>query len=683
MERPNFFGLFRQVTVMATATLLKKLLRSIPLGRKADPAVRAAVAADDPAAFQNAFLAVITKPMKRLRKHLRYTALLASWSVDAVDLSGRERELAASLDELPSRSEKQSHAKVKVKGRKSRQTKVLSKYDEVIANWLVEVGAAPGPWETIAIAEILLRDGSSLSPENFTQALAVLADAALRESSGGLFDSPTATEENDAIRQIIQQGESPWICSLLLGPLGGVQTLAKSATESLRKVLLECTDTQGLVHGSLLSRLPEWLAPLTRCTIWADAFHEPLWSNDSAERLTLVTERAALLMLPTLHHRTAAAPDKFEPSLADVLELLIPASCSTQEKRLAKLINGCRQPPGEVTRPKKLKKTKTDDDAGVVDLPTGQSAKLDSSDAAKKQKKEANRELIEKKPKPEVSWQSDPGCLAILRSSFDADADVLTLEWHSNSPQVLVAAAGVPVLSGTWNWSVQLDDEVLPSPTAWKCSCWFLDPETVFVELEAEGAADVKQVRQLLLAPCDRFAMMTDSVTSNDPERKVRLVTSVPLVEGTSCTSDAVTRELTLSVGPRTVRTFPLWLEDDRIQHTLGSYREHDGQLELAGIGKGGVTLPLALDWHPKRIDQPADWTRLTVTESRRTAGSNEASGFRIRIGDHQVLVYRSLLRPVISRAVLGLHTWDESVYGRVPSKGGLLQPLVEVEYPE
>ena len=211
MERLNFFGLFRQVTVMATATLLKKLLRSIPLGRKADPALRAAVAADDPAAFQNAFLAVLAKPMKRLRKQLRHTSLLASWSVDAVDLSGRERELAAALDDMSPHSTKQSRATVKIKGKKRKQAKVPSKYDEVITNWLVEVGIAPGPWETIAVAEILFREGAALSSENFTQALAVLADAALRESSGGLFDSPTATEENDTIRQIIQQGESPWI----------------------------------------------------------------------------------------------------------------------------------------------------------------------------------------------------------------------------------------------------------------------------------------------------------------------------------------------------------------------------------------------------------------------------------------------------------------------------------------
>lgn len=670
---------------MATATLLKKLLHSIPLGRKADPDLKAAVAADDLAAFQKAFLSVIAKPVKRLRKQLRKSSLLAAWSIDAVDLSGRERELAASLEDLASHGAKKTKSKGKGKEKNSKSSKSTSKYDEVIANWLVEVGAAPGPWESIAIAEILLREGQSLSPENFTQALAVIADAALHETSGGLFDTPTATEENNSIRQMIQQGETPWVCSLLLSPLGGTQTLAKSATESLRKVLLECADEDGLVHGSLINRLTDWLAPLTRCSIWAEAFQELLWKTESTERLTLVTERAALLLMPTAHHPVGDAPANIRPPLAEILEFLIPLSGSTHEKSLNKLIKECRKPAGEVPRPKKLKRVKEEDDADEATTP----AKSSKTEAAgtKKSKKDANRKAVEAeaKSKPEVSWQSDSSCIAIMRSGANADADILTLEWHSSDVQLMVAAAGVPILSGTWNWSVQLDDEILPAPASWKCSCWFLDPETIFVELEAESdeSVAVKQVRQLLLAPFDCFAMMTDSVTSKDPERKVQLITSVPLVDGAKCSPCDVTRELRLSAGPRTVRSFPLWLEDDRIQHSLGSYREHDGHLEMAGVGHGGVTLPLALDWHPKRDDVPADWARLTVTENRRTVGGHEASGFRIRVGEHQVQVYRSLMTPVISRAVLGLHTWDESVYGRVPAKGGLLQPLVEVEYPE
>ena len=46
---------------MASAALLKKRLHSIPLGRKTDPALRAAVTADDPTAFQAAFLAALAK----------------------------------------------------------------------------------------------------------------------------------------------------------------------------------------------------------------------------------------------------------------------------------------------------------------------------------------------------------------------------------------------------------------------------------------------------------------------------------------------------------------------------------------------------------------------------------------------------------------------------------------------
>ena len=113
---------------MATTTLLKKLLHSIPLGRKADPELKAAVAADDPAAFQEAFLAVLAKPVKRIRKQFGNSSLLASWSIDAVDLSGRERELAASLEDLSSRAGRQltaTHKQKQNSGRKSKQGEEL------------------------------------------------------------------------------------------------------------------------------------------------------------------------------------------------------------------------------------------------------------------------------------------------------------------------------------------------------------------------------------------------------------------------------------------------------------------------------------------------------------------------------------------------------------------------------
>jgi hypothetical protein len=177
--------------------------------------------------------------------------------------------------------------------------------------------------------------------------------------------------------------------------------------------------------------------------------------------------------------------------------------------------------------------------------------------------------------------------------------------------------------------------------------------------------------------------MLTDSLTSGGPEPRLQLTTAIPFAEATASEPDPVTRELRLTRGPAHVRTIPAWLEDDRVQHTFGQCQAHDGQLECSAVGAGGVTLPLVLDWHPKRTSSPADWTRLTVTEARRCNGAHEAAGFRIRIGSFQLLVYRSLIAGRDSRAVLGLHTWDETVYTRVPGRDCAMEALVSVETPE
>lgn len=649
---------------MATTTSRsKKALRFFPVSRRMSADLRKAIQADDVEAFQAAWLEDLSRPLKHLRKELKGSPLLALWSESTIELSGRERELAASLDEMDAT---RKSTKEQRKGKKRREE---SPYEEILANWLIESAGFPGPWETIAIAEILLREGHRLSAERFTATLSVLADSMLRESIGGLFEgSETVTGSDDSIRQMIQLGESQWLASLLLSPLHAGTSLQKTAVAALEKVLLESTDADGLVHGSLLRQLPDWLAPLARCSYWARAFDQPLWNDTCQHRISCVAERAAMMVLPVAQcHGDEDTPQVSAPSLARILEFLVPLTASEWQTRLQKLLKECAKPASEsVSRPKKLKKKKSEE-----------VAEEEVKEASKKSAKPEKKRLV-------TSWESDTSCVAILRSAPDADADVATLEWHSSNAQIMLAAAGVPILSGHWDWLVQVNDETIPNPSTWKCSCWFLDPETVFVELEGEDSAPVKRVRQLLLAPQDRFAILTDSVTVKEgSEEKVTLSASIPLAPGAICAADSVTRELSVIAGPRTVRTFPVWMEDDRIQHTLGSYREQDGRLELAATGKGGVTMPLAMDWHPKRQESPADWARLTVTESRQINGSHEATGHRIRIGDHQVLIYRSLITPKNSRAVLGLHTWDESVYCRVPSRPGPLEPLVEVESPE
>ena len=153
----------------ATTAKSKKNLRSFSGSRRMSAPLRKAITTDDVVAFRDAFLEDLARPLKRLRKKLKSSTLLALWSEGAIELSGRERELAASLDEIS------SHQLKTREGKKKRSSKDETPYEEVVANWLVESSAVPGPWETIALAEILLREGSRLSAERFVATLSVLA----------------------------------------------------------------------------------------------------------------------------------------------------------------------------------------------------------------------------------------------------------------------------------------------------------------------------------------------------------------------------------------------------------------------------------------------------------------------------------------------------------------------------
>ena len=643
---------------MASATLRpKRLARFFPLGRKASPVLREAITADDAAAFQDAWLEALAKPLKRLKRNLP-DKLLAMWSADSVELNGRERELAASLDQLFETSSGSRRKRSATSKKRRRQGSV---WEELLRNWQVDSSLAPGPWELLTISEILLREGSRLPGDLFASTLSLISEATLQERIGGLFESSELVSGTDtAERQLLQNGEVPWLCSLILSPFSGATALQKSAMDTLQKLLMESSDSEGIVQGNLIGNLNAWLAPLARCSFWSDIFEQPLWEGDAADRMTRIVERAALLILPPVHQESTPQPADDLPPLSEVIEFVLPSLNSPHQKALTKLLQDSRRLPKSVSRPKKLKKK--------------EAASSESRDTEKKPKR-ADR--------LQTSWQSDSSCVAILRSGTEADADLVTMNWHSQDVHLLLSAAGVPVFQGDWSWQVSVDDEVQADPSTWKCSCWFLDPETVFVELEGEDSALVKRVRQVMLAPRERFVILADSATCRDPNRRVTLRTKLPLSPGTICSHDPVTREVVLNTGPRTVRSFPLWMSDDRIQHDLGSYQDTNDALELTAVGAGGVTLPLALDWHPKRTDEPADWSRLTVTEVRRVNGSHEASGHRIRIGNHQVLIYRSLMPGASSRAVLGLHTWDESVYTRLSTVGRPMQPLVEVESPE
>ena len=656
--------------IMSTATSAK-LSRSLPLSRSADPKLRDALAAARYGIFRRIWLKNILKPRRRMLRRLPAKSWLVLWSASSADLSERERTLAAELENISP----------KPRATKKRR-RSPSQLEQALTAWHASVTARPAPWESLAVAEVLVRAGEQLEADTFVNCLTVIARAVSRPPSADHYDSPDAATFPDPL-----ECELAWVLGLMLSPVSGSAKLQRSGSAALQQLLRSCTNRQGLPLACVIPQLPAILCTLARSTAWSRIFQQPLW-NDYESHLQQLVEASTLLLAPpqpTDHGAPAdtSCPPQPDNFILPALRQLLEDDAGEHHSRFHKLLRKIHRPVTSIRPPKRYKPPKeaAPDTESTPD--TDAAANTANNSAAESSTNESSDVSSAPAPITNASWQSDDGRIAVLRSSARADADLVIVDWHSETVHLQVYAAGVAIFSGPWHWSARINDEPAAAPAAWKCSCWFDDPECVFLELEADCGNGLQGVRQLLLATHERCLMLTDSVTAGNPEPRLQLTTALPFSEGSSIEPDPVTRELLLTRGPAKVRFVPAWLDDDRIRHTFGHCQAHDGQLESTAPGTGGVTLPLLLDWHPGRISEPADWSKLTVTEARRYTGMHEAAGFRIRSGSFQLLIYRSLIQGRDSRAVMGLHTWDESVYTRVPGRQTPMEPLVSVETPE
>jgi hypothetical protein len=110
-----------------------------------------------------------------------------------------------------------------------------------------------------------------------------------------------------------------------------------------------------------------------------------------------------------------------------------------------------------------------------------------------------------------------------------------------------------------------------------------------------------------------------------------------------------------------------------------GSLADNQGRLTLAQAGDGENLLAgLFIDVDPTRIRKPLTWRQLTVAADREIVAADVAVGYRVRIGQQQWLIYRSLAAPDI-RTVLGKNLMHELFVGRFLRQGGT-ETLLEIE---
>lgn len=648
------------------------VLGSLSVSRLTPADLKREIRRGDTEAFCKLVIARLAKPRRRFLKKLASEPLLALWTVETARQNGRERELAGSVESLVLSASEASPAAQRVGKRIGKPQKRKIEHDgaegrlcfsEILANWLIEAVSPLGSWELLAVSEMLLRDAEFLPAELLVGLLAVLQSDANSNPMLPGYNAMSGWIGESVNSASICAAE--WARGLVIGMLGLPATHLKSVSGTLNQILLACCDEDGLPHGSILKNASALAAVTTESTIWSAAFQQSLWEEAAEKRMNAFVARTAMMLLPSgalvscvsdpvVDQSSPSAALEF-PQIPGILKHALRNVNAHPARKLRRLIAEC----------------------GDADTSNATSTSRLRSKSRRQSAAGAKRP-----GKQQIAWQSDRSCTALMRSSLESTSDVICAEWHSGDTTLNFAPFGIPVFSGPWTWKLSIDDVAVQAEPTWNCSCWFADREASFAELESRISADLTLVRHLLLLPQDHLLFLTDTVMCSRPEARLQFTSGIPLLSDVVGEPDPITRELTLRNSRNSelvVRSFPIWMADDRIEFDSGHLRTDDRELQALAIGKGAVAVPLVFDWNPRHSDSPADWNRLTVAESRRIVSGAEAAGYRLRVGKFQCLLYRSLKSPLAHRTVLGLHTADESVYARVTPKGQV-EALVHVE---
>lgn len=505
--------------------------------------------------------------------------------------------------------------------------------EDRIENLVVALAGKPVRWtaaEAVTAGELLLTNAARMDAELFIELWSRFADEVRA------IDPDADRETPD--QQLVRAGELRLLAGWLLQPSSEAPKLAQLGRKSLIAELHERTDTDGTPHAELAARMPLWLAPLIRATLWAENLERPLWSDEDRRRLALVLERAIPLCRPD--GRLAMTNGLAFPAIPLLTAAAKSISLGPHARKLLESLRNA--PPAKPLRKKAA--------ANVAFMPSN---------------------------------QSDWARFAVLRSDWSPHADSLAISHHQSFPQLDVAAGGVPILHGEWNWELQIGDAAIAPAVEWAASSWFSDPDADYLELQMAGPGNLRVERQVLLSRKEQFLLLADVVRGARSVAKdaapIHLRSRLPLADGVVVEPSLPTRELKLKARKQTVRVFPLALPMERVHSTPHSCVVERNELVTHHVGVGnGLYAPLIFDWHPARTKQPAIWRTLTVTEAAKVLPRDQAGGHRLQLGKFQLLIYRSLSKIKSARAVLGCHTWQESIIANF--NRGKVEPIVRVD---
>lgn len=248
--------------------------------------------------------------------------------------------------------------------------------------------------------------------------------------------------------------------------------------------------------------------------------------------------------------------------------------------------------------------------------------------------------------------------------------------------------AGMPVFSGLWNISLQINGKQPRPASPWQAVCCESNECYSYSEWEMHLAGDYRIERRCILVPDEKILLLGDTVRKKNSSQelktqKIEYISNIQMNPKLTCTPS---QDGGVFIHPNAnndspskpiAHIIPFFFENIAATQKTSQHYEDAVQTVFSKTGTA-LFAPLLIDYDPVRMKKPVIVRRLTVAKQGTSVPNDDALGFRVQLGKDQFIVYQTLNEKAV-RTVLGLHLISDFVLGKFYKETGP-QTIVGIE---
>lgn len=510
---------------------------------------------------------------------------------------------------------------------KSKKNKELQ---AALSDWLAESKRAAADPQlalgALAAAHLLGVVGGALPAELGWKLVDFLTDLARHAQAW----NPEADDPQVLAQQLLA-GELPLTLSYIFDEMKPLHALRAEARERLSEGLVELHNGEGLPHGQRLGLLRPLLASWTRCAAIAAADKQRPFTAEGTRQYRHLVRNALRWTAPTGAEILRPTSDAWQP---DFLHAALQLAGKKKDVAAARELLG---------------------------------------------KKFIGKDLDEAGKTPEAPYQCDWARLALLRTGWSSEHEVIGVDYSGDNVRLEAWAEGRRLLGGEWTTESLIDGVPAVAEGEWEETCWFNDVDVDYMELTRFLADGARIDRQILLARRDGFLYLCDNFYGGG-EATLEHTWQLPLGNAVLFCGEGETRDALLVDGKPLARVMPLALPEWRIDPRVGELTAEGNSLRLTQkvIGRS-VACPLFIDLRSKRSTEASTWRQLTVAQALAIQTTDVAVSYRVQAGPDQWVFYRSQGQRG-NRTFMGQNTSSECYIARFAAPDGEVEELMEIE---